>query len=203
MLIHVRKQVAALLIILSFACVETVLAVDYALFLETGNSPVNSGWGPTQVQNSGSGLQIAAQLIFWRNSFPLAATSWAVFCITFFRRGVSRKWRSLGFDRDVFRLMVTMKGARSRLTLLNYLNEPRHKSELSMLAGLDWKEVDRELNLLARFGLISLQVQSGSMKIFKLSQQGKLLLELVAELTEVSPDAVARGYPPDSQRKRL
>jgi predicted transcriptional regulator len=143
------------------------------------------------------------QAIFWRNSTPLAASSWAILCVTFFRRGISRKWRSLGFDRDVFRLMVTMKGARSRLTLLSYLNEPRHKSELSMLAGLDWKEADRELNLLERFGLISLHVQSGSVKIYKLTRQGTLLLELVAGLTEVSPDAVARGYPPDSQRKRL
>jgi DNA-binding transcriptional ArsR family regulator len=200
MLVHLKKQVAVLLVIFSFACVETGLALDYVLFMETGSSLVNSAWGPTQAQNSVSNLSTAAQAIFWRNSFPLAATSWAVFCITFFRRGISRKWRSLGFDRDVFGLMVTMKGARSRLTLLKYLSEPRHKSELSTLAGLDWKEVDRELNLLERFGLISLHVQSGSVKLYKLSEHGKLLLKLIAELTEVSPNTVTSRLSLDSER---
>jgi predicted transcriptional regulator len=109
----------------------------------------------------------------------------------------------LGFDRDVFRLMITMKGARSRLTLLKYLGEPRHKSELSTLSGLDWKEVDRELKLLEHFGLISLHVQSGSVRIYKLSEQGKLLLKLIAELTEVSPETFARRSSPDGERKRL
>lgn len=177
-----RKQSAAVLILLAFACLETFLAFDYAVFVKTGNSPANSALGLGQLQTSSSS-QNAVQTIFWRNSLPLAASSWTVLCVTFFRQGISRRWRSLGFDRDVFRLMVTMKGARSRLTLLNYLSEPRHKSELSTLTGLDWKEVDRELTVLLRFGLISLHIQSGSVKIYKLSEQGRLLLKLVEEVS--------------------
>ena len=177
-----RKQSIALLFLLSFACVETVLAFDYALFLKTGSSPVFSAWEPGHGESLAADLQISAQRIFWKNSGPLAVTSWAVLCITFFRGGISRKWRSLGFDTDVFSLMVMMKGARSRLTLLAYLAEPRHKTELSTLAGLDWKEVDREIRLLERFGLIFLYAHSGSVKMYKLTEHGKQLLKLISEL---------------------
>ena len=198
-----RKQAVALLFLLSFACVETVLAFDYVIFLETGNSPVNSGWGTIHGQNFVSDLQIAAGLGLWRNSFPLAATSWAVLCITFFRGGISRKWRSLGFDKDVFSLMVMMKGAQSRLTLLANLNEPRHKTELSTLTGLDWKEVDREIKLLERFGLISLYAQSGSVKMYKLSEQGKLLLKLISKLKEITPETVGSRASAYSDTRRF
>jgi len=83
-----------------------------------------------------------------------------------------------------------MKGARSRLTLLANLNEPRHKTELSTLNGLDWKEVDREITLLEHFGLISVYAQSGSVKMNKVSEQGKLLLKLVSELEKIAPETV-------------
>jgi predicted transcriptional regulator len=158
--------------------------------LKTGNTLVFSAWAPDHSQNFANDLQISAELILWRNSFPLAATSWVVLCITFFRGGISRKWRSLGFDKDVFSLMVMTKGAQSRLILLANLNEPRHKTELSTLAGLDWKEVDREIKLLERFGLISLYAQSGSVKMYKLSEQGKLLLKLISELKGIAPETV-------------
>jgi DNA-binding transcriptional ArsR family regulator len=133
----------------------------------------------------------------WRNSIPLAVSSWAIFGVTFYRQGISRKWKRQGFDRDVFRLMVRMRGASARLRLLNFVQEPKHKSELSRLAGLDWKEVDRELGLLERFGLISLHAQSGSVKMYKLSEQGKSLLMLMLELKEKSMN-IAREQTPES-----
>jgi len=101
---------------------------------------------------------------------------------------MSRRWRKLGFDKEVFHLMINMRGAKSRLTLLNYLGEPRQRAELSKLSGLDWKEVDREIDLLQRFGLITLYAQSGSVKLYKLSEQGKLMLELITELRERLPN---------------
>jgi predicted transcriptional regulator len=199
----VRKQGIALLFLLPFACVETVLACDYILVSETGNSPSFSAWAPSHGQNFATDLQISAELILWRNSFPLAATSWAVLCITFFRGGISRKWRSLGFDKDVFSLMVVMKGAQSRVSLLANLNEPRHKTELTRLAGLDWKEVDREIKLLERLGLISLYAQSGSVKMYKLSEHGKLLLKLISELKEIAPETVGSMPSAYSDARRL
>jgi len=74
--------------------------------------------------------------------------------------------------------------------LLSYLGEPRQRAELSKLSGLDWKEVDRELGLLQRFGLITLYAQSGSVKLYKLSEQGKLILKLIMELRERLPSEI-------------
>jgi predicted transcriptional regulator len=99
--------------------------------------------------------------------------------------------------------MVMMKGAQSRLTLLANLNEPRHKTELSTLTGLDWKEVDREIKLLERFGLISLYAQSGSVKMYKLSEQGKLLLKLISKLKEITPETVGSRASAYSDTRRF
>ena len=103
------------------------MAFDCAIYTQTGRSPGNSSLGLGQLQTSNDSHDLVKNVL-WRNSAPLTASSWAILALTFFRQGISRKWRSLGFDHDVFRLMVTMRGASSRLKLLGYLNEPRHKA---------------------------------------------------------------------------
>jgi DNA-binding transcriptional ArsR family regulator len=181
-----RKLRLALWILFAFASLETILAFDYSLFSAAGPSLVT--WGgfnpqqPAPLQN--------VLLPFWRDSLSLSAFSWAIFGVTFYRKGISRKWRELGFDKEVFQLMINMRGAKSRLTLLNYLGEPRQRAELSKLSGLDWKEVDREIDLLKRFGLITLYAESGSVKLYKLSEQGRLMLKLIVELRERLPSEI-------------
>lgn len=175
-----RKLLAVSLVLLAFACLETALAVDYVI-LAGGHTNAGTpwgAWGPTQPT---SGAQ-TVYLVLWKNSVTLSLTSWAVLGVTFFRRGTSREWRRFGFDKEVFNLMVVMRGARSRLRLLTFLNQPMHRAELSELSGLDWKEVDRELGLLQRFGLVTLEAESGSVKIYKLNEQGKLIIKLIEEL---------------------
>jgi hypothetical protein len=193
----VNTKSVAMLLVLAFAIFETFMGFDYAVFVETDNNLLGSGPGLGQLQTSINGPPNLIQLIFWSNSIPLAASSWAIFGVTFYRQGISRKWKSQGFDRDVFRLMVTMRGASARLRLLNFVQKPKHKSELSRLTGLDWKEVDREIVLLERFGLISLHAQSGSVKMYKLSEQGKTLLMLMLEL-KAKPMNIAREQSPES-----
>lgn len=173
------------------------MAFDCAIYTQTGRSPGNSSLGLGQLQTSNDSHDLVKNVL-WRNSAPLTASSWAILALTFFRQGISRKWRSLGFDHDVFRLMVTMRGASSRLKLLGYLNEPRHKAELSTLAQLDWKEVDRDLRRLQRFGLVSLHAQSGTVKIYKLSEQGKILLKLILELGVIRPENGSLNSYPES-----
>ena len=55
---------------------------------------------------------------------------------------------SRGFDKNIYNLMVKMKGATSRLSLLRGLETPRHRNDLAEITGIDWKEVDREINIL-------------------------------------------------------
>ncbi len=173
---------AAALILVIFASIETFLAVDYSIFLVTGKSIANLG---PAIGNSST--QNVVQTVFWKNAYLLATGSWAILGVSFLRQGISQRWRSLGFEREVFNLMVAMKGAQSRWILLNYLYEPRHRSELSTLTGLDWKEVDREITILLRFGLVSLHVQSGSVKIYRLTDHGRLLLKLIDEVRKFPP----------------
>lgn len=117
-------------------------------------------------------------------SLPLTAVGWfSTGMVVFWRKNERRVWRRSGFNDDVYDLMVRMRGAGSRLVLLKYLDAPRHRMELSQLSGLDWKEVDRETGLLERYGLIAVYAESGSVKIYSLTEQGRLLLKLTDELS--------------------
>ena len=58
----------------------------------------------------------------------------------------------MGFGSDVFDLMIGMRGAGSRVSLLQNMESPKHRLELSELTGIDWKEVDRQLSVLRSTG---------------------------------------------------
>lgn len=116
---------------------------------------------------------------------PISIASWIGFGVVFaFWRGNYGRsiWREAGLDKSVYNLMVKMRGGNSRLELLRNLESPRQRNELSQLTGIDWKEVDRQVNLLQSYGLVSVYAETGSVKIFKLTEQGQLLLKLMDEL---------------------
>lgn len=131
----------------------------------------------------------ASNLVTLHNSFqlsvPVAIASWIGFGIVFaFWRGSYGRslWREAGLDKNVYDLMIKMRGGNSRLELLRNLESPKQRNELSQLTGIDWKEVDRQVNLLQSYGLVSVYAESGSIKIYKLTEQGELILKLIGEL---------------------
>lgn len=75
-----------------------------------------------------------------------------------------------------------MRGGNSRLELLRNLETPKQRNELTQITGIDWKEVDRNIGLLLSYGLVSIYAESGSVKIYKLTEQGRLLLKLIDEM---------------------
>jgi DNA-binding HxlR family transcriptional regulator len=88
-----------------------------------------------------------------------------------------------GFDKGTYDLMVKMRGAGSRFSILSTLTEaPRHRSELSEITGIDWKEVDRQIGLLQRYGFVSVEAQAGPVKMYKLTEQGRSLANLLIEI---------------------
>jgi len=95
----------------------------------------------------------------------------------------------------VYRLMVKMRGSGSRLTLLKSIEEPKHRLELAEITGIDWKEVDRQLKVLENYGLARVAAQSGSVKLYQITEQGRLLLKLIDDLSHT--DSVQ--YPTASQ----
>lgn len=104
--------------------------------------------------------------------------------MTFWRKTPPQVWRDAGFNREIFDLMVRMRGAASRLKILYQLDSPKHRSAISDMVGIDWREVDRQLNLLRQYGLVSVVAEAGSMKMFGLTEQGRMLLRLIKQMEE-------------------
>jgi DNA-binding HxlR family transcriptional regulator len=131
------------------------------------------------------------ELAVFPTSFAIiSVSSWAAFgfALAFWRQqgsGNSLRFSltNAGFDKNVYDLMVKMRGSGSRLSILQGLVEaPRHRNQLSEITGIDWKEVDRQVGLLERYGFVSVNAQAGPIKEYKLTEQGRLLVKLMDEL---------------------
>lgn len=144
---------------------------------------------------------LGALEILWNESIPLSIGSWTLIAISLFvaltlwNRDVSPVWRQSGLDKSVFELVMKMRGGGSRLNLLRSLETPKHRNELSGITGMDWKEVDRHLNLLQKYGLVTIAAQSGSVKIYKCTEQGRILIKLANELEAVNDEIGGKREP--------
>jgi DNA-binding transcriptional ArsR family regulator len=121
---------------------------------------------------------------------PLSIAGWIAVGLVVFQGRASKhsQIKSLfareGFGGDVYDLMIGMRGGGSRVSLLQNMDSPRHRQELSELTGIDWKEVDRQLAVLEKYGLVKVYAQSGTVKLYQVTEQGKLLLGLMEELKQ-------------------
>lgn len=168
--------------LVSFALVETVVVVVDAL------APATAGPGWTTLH----GLETTLGGSF--NPFiayapPFSIAGWIAVGFVVFQGRASKhsQIKSLfahkGFGGDVYDLMIGMRGGGSRVSLLRNMDSPRHRLELSELTGIDWKEVDRQLAVLEKYGLVKVYAQSGTVKLYQVTEQGKLLLGLIGELS--------------------
>ena len=101
-----------------------------------------------------------------------------------FKGYVRRVWSRNYFDYDVFRLVVRMRGASTRQRILRQLIQPMNRNQLAKELGIDWKSVDRHIELLLRHGLIE-DVEGSGERAYRLSERGKRLLELLEEMAEI------------------
>jgi DNA-binding transcriptional ArsR family regulator len=116
-------------------------------------------------------------------SIPLSVTSWVALAGVFFIwRGKTRSmWLKLGFDQDVFKLFMKMRGAPTRLRLLQSLSTAKDRAQLAHDLGLDWKAVDRHVELLEKYGFVKEKSLEGTTKYYELTAIGTTLLRLVDE----------------------
>lgn len=129
-------------------------------------------------------------IVFQTYSLPLSVLGWtATITLGLFQVREGRRYsqaRSLfiskGFNTDIYKLMIKMRGGSSRLTLLQHLDSPKHRFELSEVTGIDWKEVDRQIGVLEKHMLIKMYAQSGAVKLYEMTEQGRLLLKVIDEL---------------------
>jgi hypothetical protein len=172
----VNARTIVLSLLFAFTSLETVLAIAGVF----AANPDDFGL---------MGLHVPTNPVFGY-SFPLAAAGWVAVGLVLFQGRVSGRrsrvrsaFAKMGFGSDVFDLMMGMRGGGSRISLLENMESPKHRLELSKLTGIDWKEVDRQLSVMEKYGLVKVQAQSGTVKLYQVTEQGRLLLKLVEELS--------------------
>ncbi|MCL4518679.1 MAG: HTH domain-containing protein, partial [Thaumarchaeota archaeon] len=95
---------------------------------------------------------------------------------------------NLGFDQDVFKLFVNMRGAATRFKLLQILEtgegQGKDRAELAQELNLDWKAIDRQMRLLEKYGFVRVKSKEGTTRLFELNPSGKILLDLLREQSD-------------------
>ena len=159
-------------VLLVFSSAETIFAVIGSV----------SFGGASQSSPGG------APVFFWQYSVPLSLAGWMFVGLSIVGGQYSNKskvrgiFAKRGFSSEVFDMMIRMRGGGSRLALLQGLQEPRHRQELAEVTGIDWKEVDRQISVLERYGLVKVYAESVTVRMYQLTEQGKLLLDLMVDL---------------------
>jgi hypothetical protein len=116
-------------------------------------------------------------------SYVIAPTSWVILCGLWIWRGkVRSKWNSSGFTQEAFDLLVRMKGGPTRMKLLQALSVPKDRSQLASELQLDWKAVDRHVQLLQWYNFIREDSSYGQIVLSTITPEGDKLLRLTREL---------------------
>jgi predicted transcriptional regulator len=119
-----------------------------------------------------------------------ALISWAVFGAALIWRGHVRSlWGQSRFSYDTFRLLVKMRGAQTRVRLMRSLNSPKNKLQLATALGIDWKAVDKHIQVLEKNGLIQPTSTSGTATFYEVTEKGKSLIQVLQQLGVDTPPA--------------
>jgi predicted transcriptional regulator len=128
--------------------------------------------------------QVVAPKPFAPNYYGLTALiSWTVFGAALIWRGHVRSvWGQSRFSYDTFRLLVKMRGAQTRLKLMRSLNPPKNKLQLATALGIDWKAIDKHVQLLEKNGLIKTASTNGTATYYEVTERGEGLLQVLEQL---------------------
>jgi DNA-binding MarR family transcriptional regulator len=88
----------------------------------------------------------------------------------------------MGFGSEVFELFMKMKGGATRIKVLNTLSTPKDRLQLAEELGVDWKTVDRHVQILNRYGFVREQAAYGTVRLYEVTPVGRMLLNLFDEL---------------------
>jgi len=113
-----------------------------------------------------------------------ALISWTVFGAALIWRGRVRSvWGQSRFSYDTFRLLVKMRGAQTRLKLMHSLNPPKNKLQLATALAIDWKAVDKHVQVLEKNGLIQPASTNGTATFYEVTEKGRTLLLVLEQLS--------------------
>ncbi len=166
-------------LVISILSTASLVLASIGLPVHIGPTGPFSGIKPT-------GAQVFAQS-FFDQSFIIAPASWAAVCGMWIWRGKMRsKWNSSGFTQDAFDLLVKMRGGPTRLKLLQALNAPKDRSQLAHELNLDWKAIDRHVQILQKYNFIREDSSHGQIVLYTITPEGDKLLHLIEELDSQS-----------------
>ena len=115
-------------------------------------------------------------------SLYLFPATWGVVIGLLIWKGKTRSiWTRQGYDHDMFKLVMSMRGSATRVRLLELLEVPKNKLQLAHELGMNWKTIDNHMSLLHRRGLVDELALVGTSKYFIISERGKRLLALISE----------------------
>jgi len=128
-------------------------------------------------------------------SLLLAPVSWVLLGGAWIWRGrVRSRYTEMGFGSDVFELFMKMKGGATRIKVLNTLSTPKDRLQLAEELGVDWKTVDRHVQILNRYGFVREQAAYGTVRLYEVTPIGRMLLNLFDDL-EKNDGAVTQPQP--------
>ena len=108
----------------------------------------------------------------------------------------------MGFGSDVFELFMKMKGGATRIKVLNTLSTPKDRLQLAEELGVDWKTVDRHVQILNKYGFVSEQAAYGTVRLYEVTPMGKMLLDLFDDLERTDGQAARTPAPVGSRDER-
>jgi predicted transcriptional regulator len=75
-----------------------------------------------------------------------------------------------------------MRGSGTRTSIMQALETPKDRFQLSKDLGLDWTIVDYQVRVLSKYGLVSEDAAYGNVKLYKLTPIGDVLLKALREM---------------------
>ena len=143
----------------------------------TGNENGTSGYGPSSNPSS------PALALLQGGSYVLAPLSWGFVLGAWLWRGsVKSQWTRLGLTEDLFRLLTKMRGSGTRTSIMEELETPKDRFQLSKSLGLDWTTIDYQVRVLLKYGLVIEESAYGNVKLYKLTPIGEVLLRALREM---------------------
>jgi predicted transcriptional regulator len=172
-----RSITVIMLIVLGVSILSTAVLVMASISL-----PVHVITGGPFSQTKPSETAVIVQG-FFDSTYITAPASWAFLAGIWIWRGrIRSRWHSSGFSQDAFDLLVKMKGGPTRMKLLQALNVPKDRAQLAQELNLDWKAVDRHVQILQRYNFIKEESSYGQIILYTITPEGEKLLSLMREL---------------------
>lgn len=115
----------------------------------------------------------------YKSSPYLATATWIAFLALIWKGRIRILWRKHGYDYDIFKLLVKMRGGSARVKILRSLFIPKNRLQLAKECEMDWKAINRHMYVLIKHSFIKQVITFGNAKYLMITDKGKEILNLL------------------------